>query len=299
LFHLQENKLSQLCRWWKEAKKIVVLTGAGISTSAGVADFRGPQGVWTLELEREREKQQLKRKRKNSSRPFGKRRKRKRKPTASTTGTTDHNDHKNTLFPTESTTSTSGFEAARPTVTHRALTRLVQQNKCNFIVTQNVDGLHQRSGLARSKLAILHGCVFEEQCEDCKALYFRDKEVDSISFQPTGQTCKQCNGVCRDTLLDWEDALPEDQLCPSEEACTSADLIVTLGTSLRIEPAASLPLLCKQQTTASVKCSKPHIVIVNLQETPKDSASDMLIRANVDVVMERVAATLLGSNWDD
>ena len=99
--------------------------------------------------------------------------------------------------------------------------------------------------------------------------------------------------------MDWEDALPEDQLCPSEEACTSADLIVTLGTSLRIEPAASLPLLCKQPTTASVKCSKHHIVIVNLQETPKDSASDMLIRANVDVVMERVAATLLGSNWDD
>ena len=170
-------------------------------------------------------------------------------------------------------------------------------------MTQNVDGLHQRARLPRDKLAILHGCVFEESCEKCGALYFRDKEVNTISFQPTGNMCekKGCDGACHDTLLDWEDPLPENQLCPSEEECKAAELIVTLGTSLRIEPAASLPLLCKEEHQGEARRSKNahRIAIVNLQETPKDGASDMLLRARVDRVMDRVAQSLLGKDWDD
>ena len=253
-----EKKLTTLSTWWKSATNIVVLTGAGISTSAGISDFRGPKGVWTLEIERE--KTQKRKRKQQSRRKFGQ----KRRKVISNNDTSNTN----TLFPTSATSSSSsvsGFEAAQPTLTHRALTALVNHSgagKVNYIVTQNVDGLHQRAKLDRNKLAILHGCVFEEQCEDCKTYNFLNKEVNSISFQPTGNTCTKCNGICRDTLLDWEDALPEDQLCPSEIECKRADLVVTLGTSLRIEPAGSLPLLCKEKGG--------RFVIVNLQETPKD-----------------------------
>jgi mono-ADP-ribosyltransferase sirtuin 6 len=283
-----ENKLVQLCQWWKNAKQVVVLTGAGISTSAGISDFRGPKGVWTLELVNE--KKNKTRKRSKSSRPFGK--KRRRKSTKSTPKISE-----NTLFPTSQVSSSSspaGFESAIPTLTHRVLSKLVQRGKCNYIITQNVDGLHQKSGLPRNKLSILHGCVFEEQCEKCKRIFFRKKEVSTISFQPTGNRCIGCNGILRDTLLDWEDALPEDQLCPAEDECKNADLVVALGTSLRIEPAGSLPFLCSNND--SNKSS--HVVIINLQETPKDNQSNLLIRTRVDQVMERVAIELMGDNWE-
>tara|TARA_B100000795_G_C22775150_1_gene429691 strand:- start:542 stop:964 length:423 start_codon:yes stop_codon:yes gene_type:complete len=139
----------------------------------------------------------------------------------------------------------------------------VRLGKAHFVVTQNVDGLDQRAGLPREKLAVLHGCIFEEKCEDCNAIFLTEHDVGSISFAPTGRRCaspvsprnllaissqtpcislhllaaaccatfnpnpnpptlgrcKACKGVLRDTLLDWEDPLPEDELDKSEEHC--------------------------------------------------------------------------------
>ena len=91
----------------------------------------------------------------------------------------------------------------------------------------------------------------------------------------------------RDTLLDWEDPLPEDELQPSERACRNADLVIALGTSLRIEPAGSLPLLCKSRDAGSIS-SGAKFVIINLQEGAKDTHADLIIRARVDRVMEHV-----------
>ena len=164
------------------------------------------------------------------------------------------------------------FADAQPTLTHFALKHLADDNNIDYIITQNVDGLHQRAGLSRSKLAILHGCVFETKCEQCGKLYFEEAEVDTISFKPTGRLCTAvmksndsihhkisnddgdalimnasvssgppnkligsvCGGIVRDTLLDWEDPLPDSELEMSQHACANADLVVALGTSLRM-----------------------------------------------------------------
>lgn len=183
------------------------------------------------------------------------------------------------------------FTAAQPTLTHRAITKLVLENIVSFCVTQNVDGLHRRSGLPRSKHAILHGCAFTEKCEDCGTEYFHDFDIGGMSFQTTGRYCthQRCNGrgELRDTLLDWEDPLPEDDLARAEYHCTKADLVLCLGTSLRIEPAGSLPTLAKR------------MVIVNLQETPKDAQAHLIIRAKVDDVMQSLMEHLDMKNWDE
>jgi mono-ADP-ribosyltransferase sirtuin 6 len=231
---------------------VVILTGAGISTAAGIPDFRGPRGVWTLE---EETKQGRKR----------------------TDGTTSSSPLKRKRNPSGTTSSQAmDFSRAKPTYAHRAIAALVREGDVSFCVTQNVDGLHQRSGLSRDKLAVLHGCAFTERCNACQAEYFRDFDVGGMSFQATGRTCDLCGGPLFDTLLDWEDALPENDFDRATEECEAAELVVCLGTSLRIEPAGSLPTKCQSY------------VIVNLQVTPKDDDAAMIIRGRTDDVMKGV-----------
>lgn len=249
-------KLKRLTELIRESHHTVVLTGAGISTSAGIPDFRGPHGIWTAE----KKKQPPEKKRKVLL---------------------------NTTPPPPPITMQDDFSKAQPTTTHRAIVKLVQLGKIQYCITQNVDGLHRRSGLSRQHHSVLHGCVFTELCEDCKTEHFRDYDVGGMSFQQTGRTCEVCRGCLRDVLLDWDDELPEEDLQRATDHCLKADLVVCLGTSLRIEPAGSLPTLARK------------FVIVNLQETPYDKQATLIVRAPVDEVMNEVMTQLGYPEWDD
>ena len=320
-------KLGKLVDLVKVSKHIVVLTGAGVSTSAGIPDFRGPKGIWTVEEEEKKAQDKEERKRKRQ-----KNKKRTKKTvTDNETATTadvassssnskpqcdggkvsefynspsraassasatkrkrddegDNGDSGSSNNGTSAATAlkestTPSFESAKPTFTHRALTELASQDIVKYVVTQNVDGLHRRSGLPRSKHAVLHGCVFTEKCERCGEEYFRDFDLGGVSFQKTGRQCtkKDCGGDLRDTILDWDDALPEDDWDRSQDECEAADLVLALGTSLRIEPAGSLPLRAKK------------FVIVNLQVTPLDDDATLIIKERVDKVMEHLLKEL-------
>ena len=168
-----EAKLAQLIDMVRAAERVVVLTGAGVSTSAGLPDFRGPRGIWTLEDEAKKKKKRKK------ARP-----------------------------PDLATISGASFETVRPTFTHDALVALERAGSLDFLATQNVDGLHRRSGFPRNKLGVLHGCVFTEKCETCGTEAFHDVDLGGVSFQPTGNACGTCGGAMRDTVLDWDDGLP-------------------------------------------------------------------------------------------
>ncbi|KAM5308175.1 NAD-dependent protein deacylase sirtuin-6 isoform 2-T2 [Glossophaga mutica] len=148
------------------------------------------------------------------------------------------------------------FESARPTQTHMALVQLERVGLLQFLVSQNVDGLHVRSGFPRDKLAELHGNMFVEECVKCKM------------------------GELRDTILDWEDALPERDLTLADDASRNADLSITLGTSLQIRPSGNLPLATKRRGG--------RLVIVNLQPTKHDRQADLRIHGYVDEVMTRL-----------
>jgi len=273
----------------KNANHIVVITGAGISTSAGIPDFRGPNGIWTTE---KRARRKLERKKKqitkeassystNDEKEFecderdekivGRKRRR-----------TDENSDTQEVSSQPAAKPRISFESARPTFTHRAITMLATKGVLKYCVTQNVDGLHRRSGLPRSKHSILHGCIFTEKCEKCEMEYFREYEVGGLSFQKTGRQCTDgdCAGDLRDTTLDWDDELPEKDWSISQEEFTKSDLCITLGTSLRIEPAGSLPTLATK------------FVIVNKQITPYDNDAELCIRGSVDDVLQKICCGL-------
>ena len=177
------------------------------------------------------------------------------------------------------------FTRAKPTLTHRAITKLTVDGKLNYCITQNVDGLHRRSGLSRNYHSTVHGCVFTEKCANCGCEYFGDNELCGLSFKTTGNRCDDCGseGLLHDILLDWEDPVLDMERVSAE--CEKADLVLCLGTSLRIEPVGSLPLRAKK------------FIIVNLQATPKDEMASHIIRAKVDDVMETLM-TNLGYNKD-
>ncbi|XP_047225120.1 NAD-dependent protein deacetylase sirtuin-6 isoform X2 [Girardinichthys multiradiatus] len=212
-------KVENIAQLIKESQYLVVHTGAGISTSAGIPDFRGPKGVWTLEQK----------------------------------GESPHFD--------------TTFEDARPSLTHMALLGLQRAGYLKYLISQNVDGLHVRSGFPRDKLSELHGNMFVEECEKCGRQYVREKVIGVMGLKPTGRYCevvrsrglRACRGKLISTILDWEDALPDRDLNRADDASRRADLALTLGTSMQIKPSGDLPLLTKR------KGGK--VVIVNLQPT--------------------------------
>uniref|UniRef100_A0A164ZUN6 NAD-dependent protein deacetylase SRT1 n=1 Tax=Daucus carota subsp. sativus TaxID=79200 RepID=A0A164ZUN6_DAUCS len=236
-------RIEKLALMIEKSKHLVAFTGAGISTSCGIPDFRGPKGVWTLQHEG------------------------KGVPEAS--------------LP---------FDRAMPSVTHMALVALERAGILKFVISQasylNVDSLHLRSGIPREKLSELHGNSFREVCPSCGAEYLRDFEVETIGLKETPRRCSSmnCRSRLRDSVLDWEDELPRKEMNLAEKHCLVADLVLCLGTSLQITPACNLPL-------KSVR-GGGEIVIVNLQQTPKDKKAKLVIHGLVDKVIMGVMQIL-------
>ncbi|PON94011.1 Sirtuin family [Trema orientale] len=234
-----QEKVERLATLIRKSKHLVVFTGAGISTSCGIPDFRGPKGIWTLQREG------------------------KALPEAS--------------LP---------FHRAMPSLTHMALVELERAGILKFVISQNVDGLHLRSGIPREKLAELHGNSFMETCPSCGAEYLRDFEVETIGLKETSRRCsaKKCGAKLKDTVLDWEDALPTKEMNLAEKHCRMADIVLCLGTSLQITPACNLPLKSLR--------GGGKIVIVNLQKTPKDKKASLVIHGLVDKVVSGAMKSL-------
>lgn len=224
------------------------------------------------------------------------------------------------------------FASAIPTYTHRALTHMIlrppplkqdesdysdcealaqkskQRTYLHHIVTQNVDGLHRKSRLPRKHHSILHGDIFTEVCDTCHTEHVRPFEISSIGLAYTGRKCTlggdppgSCGGRLKDTLLDWENDLPEEDWKRAQEECMEAELIICMGTSLNIEPAASLCTFAEEDAmTATKKKKNLGYVIVNLQKTPYDEGAALVIRAKVDDVMEGLMWRLgYSRDWDD
>jgi len=244
-----ERKVTLLAEWVRQSGHTVFYTGAGISTSAGIPDFRGPRGVWTLERKGERPDVNV-----------------------------DWND-------------------ATPTPSHMALKGLIDQGKAHFVISQNIDGLHMRSGLKRRHLAELHGNMFVDACPVCKKQFVRgDGPAPTVGQKSVGKTCpgagsgkngkrgRPCRGKLVDFVLDWEHELPDTDLSLSDSHSILSQLSIVIGSTLQIVPAGTMPTLTKKYHPNG----QGKLVIINLQPTKHDKKADLIIRCYVDKVMQKL-----------
>ena len=224
-----------------EASTIVPFTGAGISTECGIPDFRSPGGLWTR------------------NRPI---------PFDEFVASPDARDEAwRRRFAMEPT-----FAAAKPGRGHRALAALYKAGKIPAIVTQNIDNLHQASGIAPDDVVELHGNTTFATCLDCNRRYelgFVKSRFDELKGAPD---C-DCGGYIKTATVSFGQSMPADAMYKAQEWSGDCDLFIAIGSSLVVWPAAGFPLQAKK--------SGARLVIVNREATEFDAVADLVIRQDI------------------
>lgn len=223
------------------ATRIAVFTGAGISTESGIPDFRSPGGVWS-----------------------------KMKPIYFEDFISSRDARRESWARVFN--RTAGWTGAQPNTGHFAVADLVHMGKVNSIITQNVDNLHQDSGVPEAQVIEIHGNASYATCLDCGARYAFD------ALQPAWErdedlVCQDCHGLIKSATISFGQAMPGEKMARAETIALQCDLMLVLGSSLAVYPAASLPLLAKQHGA--------RLVIVNRDETDQDPYADLVLHAEI------------------
>lgn len=254
-----KTKTAQLAKQILDSSRIVVLTGAGISTESGISDFRSPGGVWDRYDPEDLNFQSFLSS-EESRKNYWK-------------------FHRDFALP---------MKRAEPNVTHYALVELERMGKLDRIITQNVDNLHQRAGSSPEKIIELHGTAFKVRCLECAADFDRDEVDRRLDEGEEVPRCDYCGGLLKPATISFGQAMPEKETRESFEMAKTCDFFVVLGSSLVVYPAASLPL---EAVNGGAK-----LAIVNLASTPYDSYADILIQAKCSEVMRDAMELLKKGN---
>jgi NAD-dependent deacetylase len=231
-----------------EAARIVVLTGAGISTESGIPDFRGPQGVWTRNPKAER----LSNIHYYMSDPEVRR--------LAWQGRLDHPAWQ-----------------ARPNAGHHAIVELERRGKLLALVTQNIDGLHQRAGNTAAKVIEVHGTLHEVTCMSCGWRGAMQPVLDRVRAGEDDPPCERCGGILKSATISFGQPLVPAVINRAMKAAERAELLLAVGTSLQVYPIAGAVPVAK--TTGA------RIVIVNAEPTPFDDIADAVIRERIGDVL--------------
>ncbi len=228
------------------ASRIVVFTGAGISTESGIPDFRSPGGLWTkyrpIEFGDFMASEEMRRE--SWRRKFA---------------------------------MDGVMSAAEPNRGHRAVAKLVAQGRCIGVITQNVDGLHQASGVPDELVVELHGNSTYAACLDCG----RRMELAEVRalFDDGEQLplCADCGGIVKTATISFGQSMPEREMARAQFLVEQCDLMIAIGSSLVVYPAAGFPLLAKRNGAA--------YVILNREETEQDSHADLVLNQEIGEVL--------------
>lgn len=233
------QKASRLLReWMNESHCVVAFTGAGISTESGIPDFRSPGGVWS------------------------------RSRTVYFEEFCDSHEARHEYWRQKAETH-QDFSQAKPNITHQTLARWESKGQLHGIITQNIDGLHQVSGSQR--VLELHGTARNVTCLDCDWQDPADQWVEEFVATDRVPVCPECGGRLKHATVSFGQSLPTDVLDTSAQWAAQCDLFLALGSSLVVEPAASLPGIAADQGAK--------LVIINRDETPLDAVASLNVRA--------------------
>ncbi|HTE82800.1 MAG TPA: Sir2 family NAD-dependent protein deacetylase [Reyranella sp.] len=242
---------SALARLIADARRMVVFTGAGISTESGVPDFRSPGGVWS-----------------------------KMKPIYFQDFVGSEEKRREAW--TRAFTGKAGWVGAKPNAGHFAIARLVQQGKVTAVVTQNVDNLHQDSGVPAGQIVELHGNASYAKCLECGERHELGELKDS--FLKVGEIpyCRRCGGLVKTATISFGQPMPAGPMARAEEATLDCDLFLVLGSSLVVYPAAGFPLLAKRNGA--------QLAIVNREPTELDAYADLVLHDEIGPALSAAVA---------
>jgi NAD-dependent deacetylase len=220
------------------ARRIAVFTGAGISTESGIPDFRSPGGIWTRQAPID----------------FG----------TFMASEAARREAWRRRFAVDAT-----LRQARPNRGHRAVAELVRRRKAAVVITQNIDGLHQASGLADDQVIELHGNSTYARCLDCAGRYEIEPLRLAFEQDEAAPRCAACGGIVKTATVSFGQSMPEDAMRRAEAETRAADLFIVLGSSLVVYPAAGFPELAKR--------AGARLAIVNREPTPLDPLADLVV----------------------
>ena len=230
----------------QKSNDVVFFTGAGISTESGIPDFRSPGGIWTkmspIEFQDFLDSEEMRR------------------------------ESWRRKFETDKT-----LRSAKPNEGHYAIQRLISSGKASAVITQNIDNLHQDSGIPQEKVIELHGNGTFATCLTCATRY----ELESIKQSFLGNDelpiCKFCGGLIKTATISFGQAMPLEPVQKAEDAARRCDLFICIGSSLVVHPAAQIPLIAKDNGAK--------LVILNREATPLDGYADLVLNDEIGTVL--------------
>jgi NAD-dependent deacetylase len=243
--------IQRAAEWIAVRDKVVVFSGAGLSTESGIPDFRSPGGVWDrydpedfsfqnfVASERSRERYwQL------------------------------------------ATEMYETIRTAKPNSAHLAIAELERLGRLDCVITQNIDGLHLKAGNSEGKVIQLHGTSLYVTCLECNKRYERDPIQDRIARGDRAPHCDACGGPLKPATVSFGQSMPFDEMQEAGLRSSACEIFIVIGSSLVVYPAASFPLIAKQNGA--------RLIIINREETPFDATADLVIHGEAGEAMSGI-----------
>lgn len=237
--------------WIREARRVVALTGAGISTDSGIPDFRGPQGLWTGN------------------------------PKAEKLSDIHHylSDPEVRRLSWRSRLEHPGWKA-KPNAGHLALVELERRGKLHALITQNIDELHQLAGNSPEKVIEVHGTMRQVVCMSCGERGPMERALERVRAGEADPPCLGCGGILKSATISFGQALVPEVIDRALRAAAQSDLLLAVGTTLQVYPVAG--------AVPAAKAAGAKVVIVNAQPTAFDDLADAVFHGSISQVLPRL-----------